>query len=120
MKPLRTGDVTNAAPLAGRGHRLPATLAAIARRDALIREAVAVFFLGASANEAAHRLHQALDRYACGPWRRERAAEFCPPRHDGLAGYCWKILRQRDRTPSARSIRLVLARAAFRCQQDAL
>jgi hypothetical protein len=117
VKPLRINDVTDAKPLNRRGHRLPATLDAINRRDQLICEAVATHFPGASANDAAHGLHQALDRYAGGPWRRERTAEACPPRHAGrLAGYCWQILRARDRTPSARLIRLILSREAFRCQ----
>ena len=104
-----------------RGHRLPATLAAIDRRDAMIVAAVAVFFPGLSANDAAHRLHQAIDRYALGAWRRERIADACPSRHDGkIAAHCWQILRTIDRTPSARSIRLILSRAAFRCQPAAL
>lgn len=109
------------APVDGRGHRRPETTAAIVRRDALICDAAAVFFPGSSANDAAHRLHQAIDRYACGAWRRERIADACPSRHDGkIAAHCWQILRTTDRTPSARSIRLILARAAVRCQPIAL
>ena len=97
--------------------RHPETLAAIARRDALIVEAAAVFFFGASINEAARRLHKALDRYACGPWRRERASDGCPPRHVGrISGHCWLILRVRDRVPSTRLICAILARSSIRCQ----
>ena len=70
MKPQRASAFIDAVPV-GRGHRRPETLAALNRRDELIREAVAVYFPGASANDAAHRLHTALQRYECGSWRRD-------------------------------------------------
>jgi hypothetical protein len=119
MRPLRHSAFANAVPIDGRGHRRPETLAAIDRRDVLIAEAATVFFSTASANEAAHRLHTALARYESGAWRRERSMDACPPRHTGrLAAYCWQILRARDRVPSARLIRSILA--TFRCQRGVL
>jgi len=104
----------------GRGRRNPDTLAALARRDELICEAVAAYFPGASANDAAHRLHTALHRYECGSWRRDRTSDVLPSRHAGrIAAHCWQILRVIERTPSARSIRLILAKG-FRCQRITL
>jgi hypothetical protein len=101
-----------------RGHRRPETTAALDRRNALIVETAAKFFPDASSEtDAAHRLNQAIDRYACAAWRRERIADVCPSRHDRkINAHCWRILRTIDRVPSARSIRSILARAAFRCQ----
>jgi hypothetical protein len=104
-------------PLGRRGYRRPETLAALHRRDALICDAVAMFFPSSSANGAAHRLHTALQRYESGAWRRERIADGCPSRHTGrIAGHCWEILHTVDHVPSARLIRAILARAGFRCQ----
>jgi hypothetical protein len=89
-----------------RGHRTPATLAAIDERDRLMSEAVAMFMPGISSRRAAHRLHDALVRYACGAWRRERAAPSCPLRHAGrIEAMLWEILRVRDHIPSERVIR---------------
>lgn len=117
MRPHRASAFADAVPLDLRGRRTPATLDALDRRDALIVEAVAVHFAGASMNDAAHRLHAALARYEAGPWRRERIAEHCPSRHTGrLTAYCWNILAARAHTPSVRLIRSILARTAFRCQ----
>ena len=111
MRTVRLADLTSAVPVDGRGHRPPETLAALERRDALICEAVAVYFPGSSANDAAHRLHIALQRYECGSWRRDRSADVCPSRHAGrITGYCWQILREIDRTPKPRSTRLILSR----------
>jgi hypothetical protein len=111
VEPIPPGD--------RRGRRSVATIDAIARRDALIYEAAILYFGDTSANDAAHRLHQALNRYACGPWRRARTADFCPPRHAGrLAGFCWQILRERDYVLSSRSIRLILSRHGFCCQRS--
>jgi hypothetical protein len=119
-RPIRHDELTATAPLDRRGHRLPETLAAIDRRDMLICEAAVVHFPDLSMNDAAHRLHVALARYESGPWRRERVADVCPPRHAGrLAAHCWQILRERDRTPSARSIRAILGRSSFPCQPSA-
>ena len=110
MKPLRSEAFADAEPLRGRGHRAPATLAALAARDRLLRETARLYFAGLSDNEAAHRLHDALARYAGGGWRRERAAEVCPARYGGrLTAHCWRILKARDATPSARSVRRILA-----------
>ena len=88
----------------GRGHRRPETLAALARRDELIRLTVAVYFPGSSANDAAHRLHTALHRYECGAWRRDRVSDVCPSRHTGrINGHCWQIL-PRDRAHAEATI----------------
>jgi hypothetical protein len=70
-----TAPLRHIVPLDRRGHRRPETLAALHCRDALIREVVAVFFPRLSANDAAHRLHTALQRYESGAWRRERIAD---------------------------------------------
>jgi hypothetical protein len=93
-----------------RGHRLPVTLAALNERDRLMSEAVARFMSGDSSRGAAHRLHDALVRYACGAWRRERTAPSCPARHAGrIEAVLWEILRLHDRVPSERTIRRALA-----------
>ena len=121
MRPLHHADLATAVPVDGRGRRSIETMRRLHERDALICEAAAAHFAGASMNEAAHRLHAAMQIYECGAWRRERIADVCPPRHAGrIAAHCWQILRQVDRTPSARSIRAILSRATFRCQAAAL
>jgi hypothetical protein len=107
MRQDRTSELTQGR---GPGHRLPETLAALARRDELIREAVERFFPGASGHEAARRLHQALDLYACCAWQRERRAAECPARHIGrLTAFCWHILRAVDHVPSEPLIRKIIA-----------
>ena len=63
MRPLRTSDLTSAVPVGGRGHRLPATLDAIAQRDDLLREATRRHCAGMSNREAARHLRSALLRY---------------------------------------------------------
>jgi hypothetical protein len=100
-----------------RGHRTPATLAAIDERNRLMGEAVARFMPGESSRRAAHRLHDALVRYACGAWRRDRAAPSCPPRHAGhIEAILWEILRLHDHVPSFGTIRAAIGpnRTAFR------
>jgi hypothetical protein len=116
MRRDRESTFADAATVDRRGHRLPETLAAIARRDELICEAVKRFFPDLYDHEAAWRLHQALERYACSAWPRERAAPGMPLRHvDRLAGLCWHILDAIDHVPSVRTIRFILSRD-IRCQ----
>ena len=114
MRQDRGSTFSDAAPVDRRGHRLPETLAALARRDELIREAVERFFPGASGHEAARLLHQALGRYACAAWQRERSAAECPARHVGrLSELCFHILRAVDRVPSEPLIRKIIAGKLF-------
>jgi hypothetical protein len=92
-----------------RGHRLPETLHAIARRDELICEAARRYFPGASDREIARQLRTALSRYREGRWRRDRSESLCP--HAGkLPALLWCLLKTRDAVPSDRTIRLALAR----------
>jgi hypothetical protein len=100
-----------------RGHRRPETLAAIDERDRLMGEAVARFMPGESSRGAARRLHEALERFSAGAWRRERGASSCPPRHAGrIEAVLWEILRARDHVPSVGTIRAAIGRnrTAFR------
>src|SRR5436190_1876545 len=101
MRVVRAADLTHAAPIDGRGHRLPATLDALARRDRLLREAAHRFFSNVSDREAARQLHTALARYRGGRWRRDRSVPSCPAQHQGkLTAVLWAILRARDHVPS--------------------
>jgi hypothetical protein len=96
-------------PLDGRGHRLPATLAAIERRNGLLCEAADRFCVGLSGRAAASWLHTRLGRYQAGAWRRDRSEALCPARHAGrIEESLWMILKARDVVPSERSIRAVL------------
>jgi hypothetical protein len=109
--PLRPDDLSTAAPMRGPGHRLPSTLAALDLRDALLCEAAARFYPGASAREIAKRLHDGLDLFHCTAWPRERTAEVCPPRHDGrITAFYWRILHAIDHVPSGELIRKIVAR----------
>jgi hypothetical protein len=112
MKPHRPSAFADAVPVAsGRGHRLPATIFALAQRDALLIEAARRFCPGASGRETARRLRIALSRYCDGRWRRERTEALCPPRHRGtITALLWELLKVRDHVPSERLIRLVLSR----------
>jgi hypothetical protein len=85
------------------GHR------AIAMRDQMLIEAAARHCAGLSSRAAARRLHEALSRFAAGPWRRERASKTVPVQRVGrLHGLCWCVLHQRDRVPSERQIRRII------------
>jgi hypothetical protein len=118
MRPDRGSIFADTAPVDRRGHRLPETLAALARRDRLICEAVERFFPDLHNHEAAWRLHQALERYAGCAWPRERAAPGMPLRRVGkLTGLCWHILDAVEYVPSARTIRFILSRG-IRCQSS--
>ncbi|MGY3131998.1 hypothetical protein ACVWZM_002680 [Bradyrhizobium sp. USDA 4501] len=82
---------------------------AIAIRDQMLIEAAARHCAGLSSRAAARVLHQALIRYACGPWRRERTSQAMPAQRVGrLDGACWQILRCRDRVVGERQLRRVL------------
>ena len=90
-------------------NRLPETLQAIARRDALLREAAARFCAGMTDHQASALLHVKLLRYQTSAWRRDRAEAECPPRLAGrLDALLWQILRTRDHIPSAMTIRRAL------------
>jgi hypothetical protein len=92
-----------------RGRRLPETLDAIHRRDALLIEA-GRFYAGVSGREAARLIRVALLRYRGGRWRRERTELTCPAQHAGkLTALLWRLLRTRDAVPSEGLIRAVLA-----------
>lgn len=107
MRPIRHPLVP-----AGPGHRSPQTMLALDERDALLREAADRFCVGMSDRAAAAYLSVRLTRYAECAWRRERGEALCPPRHVGtITGLLWMILKARDRVPSERLIRYVLARA---------
>ena len=109
MRPMLATDWANAEPADRRGHRLPATMEAIATRNALLVEAANRHFAGMSARLAAAHLHIALTRYAAGRWRRSRADQVNPHATGTLAASLWSVLRARDHTPSTRSIWRTLA-----------
>ena len=108
--PLRTDDLTDAAPMHGPGHRLPETQVRYAKRNRLLVEAAEIFFPGTSMLDAAIRLHHALDLYRGGRWRHEREAESCPAHRIGrINGHLWCILKLVDRVPKARTLREIFA-----------
>ena len=106
MKPLRHPLM----PI-GPGHRTPRTLLTIDERDALLIEIAHRFFGGLSDREAARRIHHAISLYRDGRWRRTAIDLQSPHPADRIETLLWSILRVRDRLPSARLIRLVIARA---------
>jgi hypothetical protein len=92
-----------------RGQRTDATLAQIERRNLLIAITARTFWPGTSSRYAAEQLSQALLRYTCGAWRRDRVAESCPARYHGqVQEHLFRILRTRDALLSARHIRRVI------------
>jgi hypothetical protein len=95
----------------GRGRRLPSTLAALDRRDDLLRQAFRRFFpVGTTYSEGADVLHQRLSIYLSSGWRNERSSEHCPQRFAGrLAEYVWLILQAHPVVPASRTIRGILA-----------
>jgi hypothetical protein len=110
MKPLRSIDLTDAEPLDGRGRRSPADILSRTARDHLLRLAAERHCQGLSDRAAAEVLRTKLTRYQTGAWQRDRAEVRCPDRHRGkLTELLWQVLRVRDMTPSARSIRKALA-----------
>ena len=114
IAPNHKVNLANAVPLDGRGHRSPQTLLMLDERDAMLREAAAMFFPGDSMNATAKQLHRALDRYCCGAWLRERVAITLPSRHLGrLDGFCWRLLRTVNRVPGESRIRQIISRGVF-------
>lgn len=111
MKRVDPASVVNAEPLLrGPGRRLPGTMAAIAERDALLREVARLHFPAVSQREQARRVHDALCRYQSGAWRRERAEAEGAARHHGkINAHCHAILSLRDHVPSEGAIRRALA-----------
>jgi hypothetical protein len=115
--PLRASHLANAEPIDRRGRRLPETLAALVERDRLLVEAARQFCFGESFNAAALTLHTAIARYRETRWQYQRSEQW--PRHrNPLNFFCWRVLKAHDATPSARTIRRVLA--AFRGQAPAV
>ena len=109
MKPHRVSAFADAVPVDGRGRRTEETLSRIAERDRLLRAAADRFYPGTSQREAARRLHQAISRYSCCAWQRERADLACPPRHAGkLTALLWQLLKVRDAIPSEPTVRRAL------------
>ena len=95
-----------------RGKRSAETVEALARRDALLRQAAAEFCAGMPHYVAAEILHQKLLRHSTSAWRRDRTEAELPPRLAGrLDALLWQILKARDHVPGAPLIATVLARA---------
>ena len=91
------------APASAPGQRTPATIAALAARDAALREAAARF--GVGARDLANR----MARYEATAWPRDGAAEECPPRHDGkLEGCLWRALKAVPRAIGERQMRAIV------------
>ena len=86
------------------------TLAQVAARDGVLREAAQKFWPDATEAERARQLCSALSRYHGGRWQRDRAAADCPHPGDKLAAYLWQMLRLHDRKIGLRQMVRVLAR----------
>ena len=111
MRLVRATEFTHAVAVDRRGHRSLADMLSRDERDRYLIEAARLHCAGMSDRAAAAMLHMKLSRYREGGWRRERSEALCPPRLAGrVEASCWRILRCRDAVPSARSIRLTLAR----------
>lgn len=92
------------------GQRSAQTVAILAERDRLLREAAAEFFSGLLVTQQARELHRRWTRYEASGWRRERALDVVPSSRLGtLEGRLWAILRLRDFVPCERTIRGALA-----------
>jgi hypothetical protein len=111
MKPVRTIEVTHAAPVDGRGHRTNHTLLLIRARDVLLVEA-ARYFPSDSDRETARQLLDALKIYAAGRWQRDSASEACPAQYAGTYRLLfWALLKLHDHVPCDRVVRAAAARA---------
>ena len=107
---LGTADLTHATPLAGPGKRLPHTLLHLCVRDLFLRATAEIYCTGWSDRAAAEWLHKRLARYRECAWRRDRAAETCPPRLAGrVNALMWCALKCSDRLVSERHIRRILS-----------
>lgn len=94
--------------LPGPGERHWRTVAALHRRDDLIRKVAAEHFVGLPHREAAERIASELGRFrASHDWRRARAATACPL--FGIKAAWWSILKLIDRDLGSSRIRQVLA-----------
>lgn len=91
------------APAPAPGQRTPATIAALAARDAALREAAVRFGLGARA------LANRLARYEATAWPNDRTATECPARHTGkLEELFWRALKAVPRSIGERQMRDVV------------
>jgi hypothetical protein len=99
------GDLTSADRLAA-AHALRRLVQPSERYD-LIREAVETLL--SHERRPAKVFAQRLATYAGRAWLNERDCHQCPPQRIGkLEGYCWRILKIRDRTLTERQVRRVL------------
>jgi hypothetical protein len=99
----------------GRGRRLPATMATIYIRNALLVEMAKLFHRGASNHAAAAAIRKRLALYRAGAWRRHCAEETLPAALVGkIEELLWFVLKQRDAVPSERTIRAALDAAKKR------
>jgi hypothetical protein len=89
------------------GQRSWAIRAALAERDALIRELASRFYPG-SRNGQAEAICRDLRRYESTTWQRARADLECPHRDDRRR-LLWRILKARDWVPSQSLIQKILA-----------
>ncbi len=112
MRPVRTIELTQAAPIEARGHgRTRAVELLISERNTLIRDA-ARFYPGCRDREVARQLLIALARFRNGRWLRDRSKMTCPPQHRGkLVQVLWLILKTIDAIPSDRTVRAALAQS---------
>jgi hypothetical protein len=115
MRPLRTIELTHAAPVDCRSHgRTRAVELLVSERNALIRDAARFYPPGCSDREVARQLLVALARYRNSRWQRDRSETTCPAQHRGkLVQVLWLILKTIDAIPSDRSVRAALAQSRF-------
>jgi hypothetical protein len=95
----------------GPGHRTPQTLLLLDERDKMLIEIARRFYPGLSHLEAAHRLRSRLLIYRDCRWQRTCLDFRWPHPPEKIETLLWQLLRVRDRIPSERLIREVLARA---------
>ena len=114
MKPVHTIELKHAAPVDGRGNRLPLTLLHLTVRDHFLRAAAEIHCAGMSDRAAAAWLHTKLARYRECAWQRDCVEEECPPRLAGrVNALMWCVLKCSDNAVSARTIRRKLSPIAF-------
>jgi hypothetical protein len=118
MKPVRTIELTHAAPIDRRGHRTNELLLRLDERDRYLVEA-AKFFRSPFDREVARQLRTALLRYRAGAWQRDCSEALCPVRYAGtVKAALWKTLKSLDAIPGDRTIRAALAQADGRDARD--
>ena len=95
----------------GPGQRRPSTLARLAARNALYRQAAREFFPDLTPTRQAREIHRAFSRYEASAWRRDKGVHVtCPERLIGTPqALVWEILNLIDRVQSERHIRQILA-----------